>query len=218
MINEIGDQVDKYEYATHFLCLNNSGEEHQYKVSLFNTPEVPKLTLDQFTNLISIDKNNWDDVNINFTLGVDLNVIIFSALEDKKMNSFSYGVAIGVGLNDTYDNIYSELSDEVLSYFADGVNKEDIINVIFRKFLQYFIETAPCAIILFSNNFENHKINRVLDEIAQNSTETFRNPNMEDSIIKVWTIYKIPEEVIEDPYNYEYHYDDDDEFYDDEED
>jgi hypothetical protein len=194
LINSDDTQVDRWSDAEYFQCVNNSGIEAKYKLSLFERivppppPPPPKLTLDEFKAGLGVLPNR---IEIQYN-GRNVTVCK-SSLSDLSLDSVSCscGILSSNGLNALYEDL-TDREYENLVDIVDEVNVHEIAKIIFKATVEEKIQRASAAMILFSTVDDEIEVCEAMDEICEShggSVECHNNPNSHNDI-KAWLIPK----------------------------
>ena len=193
-INSDDTQVDSIEDAEYFQCVNNSGTEAKYRISLFEplAPIAPaKLTMDQAIGLLKVTA---EDVILEF----NGNDIIFGycgiyGLAVSGVNC-SCGISSTSGIDLLFEKINHEsvkLNDDLFNAI-ENYNSTLFIDAIFKAVIKSSFERTPQAFVLFSTTESQDQICRLMDEIYYESedsikTNSVNNPNS-GNLIRAWLI------------------------------
>jgi len=199
-------QVDSLADAEYFQCINNSGVEAKYRLSLFDQPaipaipEPPKLTMDQAIEATIIRAG--DIVLIHNGITITLSNSGTRDLSNDRVLC-SCGIRAIDGIDSAYECIEDYNSDnfDQLNDIIEDYSDLRFLDLVFEKLLKTKIAEVSAAFVLLSTTEANESVCTLMDELfisedpfddekADNLTPVVAlNPNS-DNNIRVWLIKK----------------------------
>jgi len=187
LVNSDDTQVDRWEDAEYFQCVNNSAVEAKYRLSLFDAPEPPAP---QFPT--------WEEIVANISVNSDDEVVMeFNGDEVVIFNNESLEVNDGLsccGLNEIngiQSLHYSIDGNCQFDLLQDATNQQRLKNLVFKTLVNHAIEENSGAFRIFSLESGYNGIDTLMQEVMNErggiQTE-YRRSSSSSNNIKVFVI------------------------------
>lgn len=198
LIDSEDTQVDSWEEAEFFQCVNNNGLEAKYKLSLFEepaAPAVPKITMEQL-----IERLTFSGTSIVLPHNNEQHEILNDALDSLAADDVncSCGIKSINGLNDLWyylddPDYYSNL-EILMNSICEDYDWDKLSNALFKMTVVRKIDELSVAMVLFSTTDKREVMCAIMDELCHDrngwDTDYLTNPNSSNEI-KAWLIPKL---------------------------
>jgi hypothetical protein len=198
--DENDSQVDRARDAKYFYCVNDSGNEARYAVTLFREPVAarpapppppPTPTAEQILNTIVVRDNR----TVYYFNGSEITLLQYG--HGNAMSVAGVNCSCGIRAVDGLINLKSRIVNIpfVGNHLAPltAEQRDAIKECVFKKIISSIVENTSARFFLFSNVTSNETIVSWMDELCSDmdgiQTERLINPNS-DNEIKAWILTK----------------------------